>query len=361
MIELKKIELLDAEPGRCSVIAGPCSAESLDQMLECASSLSRSGVKVFRAGVWKPRTRPGNFEGSGIEGLEWLKQVKSATGMAATTEVANARHVEAALKAGIDMLWIGARTTTSPFAVQEIADALKGTDIPILVKNPINAELELWIGAFERLAGSGLKRLAAIHRGFSSYNERIYRYSPEWQIPIELRRRIPGLPVLCDPSHMAGKSHLVPHLAQMALDMKADGLFIEIHPHPEQALSDKAQQLTPAQFDELAKTLQFHREPDPVDLNYMEPYRNELEQIDIKLIHDLAERFRITGRIGEYKKLHNLAILQPDRYNVISEKLVTEGDANGLDREFIRLLFETIHAESARCQIESDKNNNNTK
>lgn len=344
MIEIEKIE-------NCSLIAGPCSAESQAQVMECARSLVASGVKVFRAGVWKPRTRPGNFEGAGEPALEWLKEVKAETGMAVTTEVANARHVDAALKAGIDILWIGARTTTSPFAVQEVADALQGTDIPVLVKNPINAELELWIGAFERLAGAGIKRMAAIHRGFSSYHERIYRYSPEWQIPIELRRRIPALQIICDPSHMAGRSDLVPHLAQMALDMKADGLFIEVHPNPSQALSDKKQQLTPAQFDDMTGKLVFHREPESADLKFMQPYRNQLNDIDLQLIQDLADRFRVTGRIGDYKRLNNLAILQPERYNAISDALTEKGKELGLDEDFIRLLFETIHAESIRCQI----------
>lgn len=355
MIELDNIEQFDAVPGQPAVIAGPCSAESEQQVLSCARALSAQGVRLFRAGVWKPRTRPGNFEGAGEPALEWLRKVKAETGMAVVTEVAHARHVEAALKAGIDILWIGARTTTSPFAVQEIADALRGTDIPVLVKNPINTELELWIGAFERFAEAGLKRLAAIHRGFSAYGERIYRYSPQWQIPIELRRRIPGIKILCDPSHMAGRSDLVPHLAQMALDMKADGLFIEVHPDPAKALSDRNQQLTPDRFKELTDNLIFHREPSPADLKFMEPYRDELEQTDLKLIRDLAERFRITGSIGEYKNLHNLAILQPDRYNTISERLASEGRELGLDESFIRMIFETIHAESIRCQIENNK------
>ena len=357
MIELEKIELLKTESGKCALIAGPCSAESELQVLECASSLARYGVRIFRAGVWKPRTRPGNFEGAGAPALEWLRKVKAETGMAVATEVAHARHVESALNAGIDLLWIGARTTTSPFAVQEIADALRGTDVPVLVKNPINTELELWIGAFERLNSAGVTRLAAIHRGFSAYGERIYRYSPQWQIPIELRRRIPGLPILCDPSHMSGRSDLVQPLSQMALDMKADGLFIEVHPNPEHALSDKKQQLTPTEFGELNSKLIFHREPEQSDLKFLEPFRERLEEIDLKLIQNLADRFGITGQIGEYKNLHNLAILQPDRYNTISEKLVTEGTKYGFDEKFIRLLFETIHAESIRCQIE----NKNTK
>ena len=349
MIATEKIE-------NCSLIAGPCSAESEAQVMECARSLARMGVKVFRAGVWKPRTRPGNFEGAGVPALEWLKEVKAETGMAVTTEVANARHVEAALRAGLDTLWIGARTTTSPFAVQEVADALRGTDIPVLVKNPINAELELWIGAFERLSNAGIRRLAAIHRGFSSYYERIYRYSPEWQIPIELRRRIPGLQVICDPSHMAGRSDLIPHLAQMALDMKADGLFIEVHTDPDHALSDSRQQLSPAQFSQLIGQLEYRSNPTPEDIRFMSPYREELENIDLKIIRDLAERFGVTRGIGEYKNLHNLSILQPERYNAISERLVSEGKRYGLNESFIRLLFETIHAESIRCQIENNNN-----
>lgn len=353
MIRLDKIEQFSAVPDQSILIAGPCSAETQEQVLACARQLSAQGVRLFRAGVWKPRTRPGNFEGAGAPALEWLRNVKAETGMSVVTEVAHASHVEAALKAGIDILWIGARTTTSPFAVQEIANALRGTDIPVLVKNPINAELELWIGAFERLSMAGLTRLAAIHRGFSAYGERIYRYSPQWQIPIELRRCIPGLPILCDPSHMSGRRDLVAPLSQMALDMKADGLFIEVHPDPDHALSDKKQQLTPAEFNELKNSLIFHREPEQADLRFMEPLRDELEQTDLELIKDLARRFSITGKIGDYKNLHNLAILQPDRYNTISDKLVTEGMKCGLDETFIRLLFETIHAESIRCQIDN--------
>lgn len=353
MIRLDRIIQFSGAPEQRILIAGPCSAESQEQVLNCAHQLAAQGITMFRAGVWKPRTRPGNFEGAGTPALEWLRLVKAETGMAVATEVAHASHVEAALKAGIDILWIGARTTTSPFAVQEIADALRGTDVPILVKNPINTELDLWIGAFERLAGAGVTRMAAIHRGFSAYGERIYRYSPQWQIPIELRRRIPGLPILCDPSHMSGRRDLVAPLSQMALDMKADGLFIEVHPDPDHALSDKNQQLTPSEFAELDRQLIFHREPDQADLKFMEPFRKELEQTDLKLIKDLAERFSITGNIGEYKNQHNLAVLQPDRYNTISQKLVDEGRKYGFDETFIRLLFETIHAESIRCQIEN--------
>lgn len=356
MIDIEKIDFPSSAKGQFTLIAGPCSAESEQQTLECARSLSALGVKVFRAGVWKPRTRPGNFEGAGVTALEWLGKVKAETGMMVATEVAGARHVEAALKAGIDILWIGARTTTSPITVQEISEALRGTDVPVLVKNPINAELELWIGAFERLASAGIRHIAAIHRGFSSYGERIYRYSPQWQIPIELRRCIPGLPIICDPSHMAGRRDLIPHLSQMALDMKADGLFIEVHPDPPHALSDSKQQLTPAQFSHLIGQLTYRGNPMPDDLRFMAPFREKLEDIDLRIIKDIAERFGITDSIGEYKNLHNLSILQPDRYNAVSEKLVSEGRRYGLDESFIRLLFETIHAESIRCQIENNNN-----
>lgn len=353
MIELKKIEQFETWQGKCIMIAGPCSAESKQQVLECARSLAGQGIRIFRAGTWKPRTRPGCFEGAGTPALDWLRQVKAETGMAVTTEVANSRHVEAALKAGIDILWIGARTTTSPFAVQEIADALRGVDIPVLVKNPINAELELWIGAFERLSGAGLTRLAAIHRGFSAYGERIYRYSPQWQIPVELRRRIPGLPVICDPSHMAGKRCLVAPLSQMALDMKADGLFIEVHPDPDNALSDNLQQLTPQQFKQLTDGLVLHRNTNVTDLEVLKPYRDKIQATDRRIAALLAERLELAGQTGDLKQLRNLAVLQPERYRSLADDMVAEGRKFGLDEKFIRAIFETIHAESINNQLDN--------
>lgn len=292
-------------------------------------------------------------EGPGEIGLEWMKAAKAETGMCLTTEVACAHHVEAALKAGIDILWIGARTATSPFAVQEIADCLKGTDTPVMVKNPMTADIDLWIGAIERLYLSGLRHIAAIHRGFSSYNETTYRYSPQWEIPIELRRRIPGLQILCDPSHMAGRRELVAPLAQMALDMKADGLFIEVHPNPECALSDSQQQLTPDQYGELASNLIHHREPTQSDADNLKPYRQQLDSIDDELISLLARRFDISRQIGCYKHLQNLAILQPERYKSIADGMVAKGAAQGISEKCIRTIFETIHAESIRHQIKT--------
>ena len=337
-----------------TLIAGPCSAESRQQVLECARSLSDMGVRIFRAGAWKPRTRPGNFEGWGEKALEWLREVKTETGMTVMTEVANSRHVEAALKAGIDMFWIGARTTTNPFAVQEIADSLKGTDIPVIVKNPINTELELWIGAFERLYGAGLTRLAAIHRGFSAHDERLYRYSPQWQIPVELRRRIPGLPILCDPSHMAGNSSLVPSLARKALDMKSDGLFIEVHPDPSNALSDSAQQLTPAQLRELLPTLMSHRDSAEEDMEILKPYRENIEQTDLKIVELVAERLKASDKLGDMKRLRNLTVLQPERYKSLADDMVKEGKRYGLDEDFVRALFEILHTESIKHQLDNN-------
>ena len=248
-LELKPLALPGIEPTRPIVIAGPCSAETEEQVMTTATQLAKKGIKIFRAGIWKPRTKPGGFEGIGVTGLPWMKQVKQETGMLTATEVANAKHVEEALKYGIDIFWIGARTSANPFAVQEIADALKGIDIPILVKNPVNPDLDLWIGALERFNGAGLKRLAVIHRGFSSFDKKIYRNIPQWHIPIELRRRVPSLPIFCDPSHIGGKRELVAPLCQQAMDLGFDGLIIESHCSPDNAWSDAAQQVTPDVLD----------------------------------------------------------------------------------------------------------------
>jgi len=352
MIEISKIEQFDVFAGKQIMIAGPCSAESERQVMECALSLAAQGVRIFRAGVWKPRTRPGCFEGAGTPALKWLEQVKAQTGMAVTTEVANSRHVEAAMKAGVDILWIGARTTTSPFAVQEIADALKGADVPVLVKNPINAELELWMGAFERLSAAGITRLAAIHRGFSSYGERIYRYSPQWQIPVELRRLIPGLPIICDPSHMAGKRDLVAPLSQMALDMKADGLFIEVHTDPDHALSDNRQQITPQQFKQLTDSLMIHKDTTASDMAVLKPYRDKIQNIDRQIASLLAQRLDLAREAGDLKQMLNLAVLQPERYRSLADDMVAEGLKYGLNQEFVRAVFEALHAESINNQLD---------
>ena len=343
MTDIEKIEL-------STLIAGPCSAESQEQVLECARSLAGQGVKVFRAGVWKPRTRPGNFEGAGDKALEWLKAVKSETGMAVTTEVANARHVEAALKAGIDMLWIGARTTTSPFAVQEVADALRGTDIPVLVKNPMNPDLELWIGALERLNQAGIKRLGAIHRGFSNFEQKIYRNAPMWQIPIELHRRVPDLPIVCDPSHIGGRRELIAPLCQQAMDLGFDGLIVESHCDPDKAWSDAKQQVTPEVLDYILSLLIIRDEF--VTTENIQHMRKKIDEIDNELMELLAKRMGICREIGLYKKEHNMTVLQAGRYNEILEKRGVQGALSGMSPEFVARVFENIHEESVRQQIE---------
>lgn len=343
------------------MIAGPCSAENERQVMETARSLSEAGVKIFRAGIWKPRTKPGCFEGIGIPGLAWLQQVKKETGMAVTTEVANPHHVEEALKAGIDLLWIGARTTVNPFAMQDIANALRGVDIPVLVKNPINPDLELWIGAMERLNKAGITKMAAIHRGFSTYGESIYRNEPQWQIPIELRRRLPELPILCDPSHMGGRSELVYSLAQTALDLDADGLMIEVHINPSCALSDASQQLTPASFNQMVERLITRREPDAAEFVNLEMYRKRIDDCDSRLMEILAERMDIAREIGIFKKSHNLTVLQSERYSDIIDTLENKGLELGITPQCIRNIFESIHTESIRHQLEliKDKQSGN--
>ena len=356
-MEIEPIGLFGKKGVDCRhiIIAGPCSAESEEQVLRSARSLADAGVTVFRAGIWKPRTKPGCFEGVGEPGLEWLRTVKKETGLPVTTEVANTRHTEAALRAGIDILWIGARTAANPFAVQEIADCLRGTDIPVMVKNPVNPDLELWLGALERLNKAGIKRMAAIHRGFSTYGEKIYRNAPHWQIPIELRRRIPGLPILCDPSHMGGKRALVRELAQQALDLNADGLFIEVHCNPDQALSDAEQQLSPSEFREMQGMLVAHREPDTVEGIELNEFRKHIDECDAALIGILGRRMRIARSIGEFKREHNLTVLQSGRYNDIVKALDEKGLTEGISTECLRSIFETIHIESIRQQLEIDK------
>ena len=332
------------------VIAGPCSAETEEQVMETARQLAARGIKIFRAGIWKPRTKPGGFEGVGVDGLPWLKEVKQETGMYVSTEVATAKHVFEALKAGIDILWIGARTAANPFAMQEIADALKGVDIPVLVKNPVNPDLELWIGALERINQAGLKRLAAIHRGFSAYDKRIYRNLPQWHIPIELRRRIPNLPILCDPSHIGGKRELVAPLCQQAMDLGFDGLIVESHCNPDCAWSDAAQQVTPDILDYILNLLVI-RETNQSTENLNE-LRKQIDECDDDLIQVLAKRMRVAREIGTYKKEHGMTILQTGRYNEILEKRGSQGALCGMDADFIKKVFEAIHEESVRQQME---------
>lgn len=336
------------------VIAGPCSAESEDQVIRTAEQLAKSpNVKAYRAGLWKPRTRPHNFEGVGETGLAWLKEVKAETALLTATEVANAKHIELCLESGIDILWIGARTTANPFIVQEIADALKGVDIPVLVKNPINAELGLWLGAIERLYDAGVTKMAAIHRGFSTYIEMEYRNSPNWQIPIELKRRLPKLPLICDPSHISGRRELIEPLSQMALDFGMDGLMIETHIDPENAKSDADQQITPHALIELLQKLHT-RDKVPTDdqvKSRIAHLRAAISQTDSKLIEDLAERMRYVEQIGELKQQHDIPVFQIDRWEMLLKDHMTRAQKSGLDPNFIKAIFEIIHAQAVKKQL----------
>ena len=349
-MEFQTFNLPNLGTQRPIVIAGPCSAETEEQTLTTARQLAQNGIKIFRAGIWKPRTKPGGFEGIGVEGLQWLRRVKNETGMYVATEVATAKHVYEALKYGIDVLWIGARTTANPFAVQEIADALRGVDIPILIKNPVNPDIELWIGAMERIYNAGLHKLAAVHRGFSSYDKKVYRNQPQWHIPIELHRRLPDLPLFCDPSHIGGKRELIAPLSQQAMDLQFDGLIIESHCAPDNAWSDKAQQLSPEVLDVILRKLVLREmkqtTEDLVDL------RREIDSIDNELLELLAKRMRISSEIGTYKKEHGIAVLQTGRYNEILEKRIASGERLGMSREFMRTFLEAIHEESVRVQVE---------
>lgn len=349
-LELKSIALQGIDPSKPMIIAGPCSAETEEQVMETASILASKGVKIFRAGIWKPRTKPGGFEGVGVEGLAWMRRVKQETGMYVSTEVATAKHVEAALEAGIDLLWVGARTSANPFAVQELADSLKGVDVPVLVKNPVNPDLELWIGALERLNQAGIKRLGAIHRGFSSYDKKIYRNLPQWHIPIELRRRIPALPIICDPSHIGGKRELIAPLCQQAMDLGFDGLIVESHCNPDQAWSDASQQVTPAVLDYILNLLVVRKEKHTTE--NLHELRGQIDECDNNLIEILAKRMRVAREIGTYKKEHNMPILQTGRYNEILDKRGAQGALCGMDADFIKKVFEAIHEESVRQQME---------
>lgn len=349
-MELESILLPGIEPKRPIIIAGPCSAETEEQVMQTATELANRGIRIFRAGIWKPRTKPGGFEGVGKPGLAWLQRVKQETGMYVTTEVATAKHVEAALNAGMDMLWIGARTCANPFAMQEIADALAGVDIPVLVKNPVNPDLELWIGGMERLNNAGVKRMAAIHRGFSSYDKKIYRNLPQWHIPIELRRRIPNLPIFCDPSHIGGKRELIASLSQQAMDLGFDGLIVESHCNPDCAWSDAAQQVTPDVLAYILNLLVIRKEKQSTEnLNEL---RTQIDECDNNIIEILAKRMRICREIGTFKKEHAMTILQTGRYNEILEKRGAQGELCGMSANFVRTIFEAIHGESVRQQME---------
>lgn len=329
---------LPSDNDRPFVIAGPCSAETEDQVMSTALELARKGCHNYRAGVWKPRTKPGGFEGKGEEALGWLRQVKVETGMCITTEVAKPEHVELCLKYGIDILWIGARTSANPFAMQDLADSLRGVDIPVFVKNPINPDLELWIGAMERINQAGVKRLAAIHRGFSSYDQKIYRNLPMWQIPMELHRRIPHLPLICDPSHIGGRRDLIAPLCQQAMDLGFDGLIIESHCNPDAAWSDAKQQIAPDVLDYILSLLVVRDEHSTTEGITL--LRKQIDELDNDLMELLAKRMRVCREIGQYKKEHNMTVYQANRYNEILEKRGAQGSLMGMDANFIAKVFE---------------------
>ena len=330
------------------VIAGPCSAETEEQVLKIANELKDSDVSIFRAGIWKPRTRPGGFEGVGEIGLKWLQKAKAETGLLMATEVATAAHVKLALEHDIDVLWIGARTTVNPFAVQELADALQGTDKIVLLKNPVNPDLSLWIGGLERLYNANIKKLGVIHRGFSTYEKTKYRNNPEWQIAIDLQNRFPDLPLICDPSHITGKRDMIQEVSQQALDLNYDGLIIESHIDPDNAWSDAAQQVTPATLKQMFVNLRVRKvSDDESEYNQkMAKLRLQIDEFDGKLLEILGNRMKVADKIGSLKKEKNVAILQNKRWNEILGKMILEGEEKGLSNEFVMHLFKAIHQES---------------
>ena len=334
------------------VIGGPCSAETEDQVLKIAHELKTTDVSIYRAGIWKPRTRPGMFEGVGAIGLKWLEKVKKETGLLIATEVANASHVKLALQHDIDVLWIGARSTVSPFIVQEIADALRDTNKIVLVKNPVNPDLSLWLGGIERLYSANIKNLGVIHRGFSTYEKTKYRNNPEWQLPIELQNRFPDLPLICDPSHIAGRRDILQDISQTALDLNFDGLMIETHINPDKAWSDAAQQITPAELIQLMKELKIRKQSVTQEdyLKNLEKLRTKIDSADNDILDILGKRMKISDDIGKLKKKENVAILQSKRWNEILGKMILEGKERGLSEEFVLKIFKAIHQESINHQ-----------
>lgn len=355
-----KIESLNAwlptkKPGSPLVIAGPCSAESLEQMLTTAHALKEiSEVSVFRAGIWKPRTRPNNFEGLGEIALPWLMEVKKQTGLKVTTEVATAKHVELCLKAGVDILWIGARTTANPFSVQEIADALKGVDIPVMVKNPINADLQLWIGALERFNLAGITKLMAIHRGFSVGEKLEFRNDPLWRIPMELKVKFPELPLLCDPSHITGKRDLIQSVCQKAMDLDMNGLIIETHPDPEKAWSDASQQVTPEKLFEIISSLALKKEnsQDKSYTHQLNDLRDQIDRLDNELLHTLKLRLNVVEKIAKAKIEQNVTALQRSRFDQLMKERMDAGEKLGLNQDFVKEIFDSIHEQSVQAQTD---------
>jgi chorismate mutase len=356
-LELDIIPLESWFPGyqKPLLIAGPCSAENREQMLATAGQISAFYPNcIFRAGIWKPRTRPNTFEGIGDIGLEWMMEVKRETGLLTSTEVANAEHVEKCLKAGIDILWIGARTTVNPFSVQEIADVLKGTDIPVFVKNPINPDAQLWAGALERVNNAGIKKLVAIHRGFHTFDNGPFRNSPKWELAIELKTACPSLPMICDPSHISGSPELIPYIAQKAMDLDMDGLMIETHIDPSSALSDAKQQIKPYQLKEIIDEINIRSSSiDDLEFqNKLDELRDLIHKLDNDLLEIMAKRMSVSSQIGEYKRDNNVTILQVAHWKKLVEESLNTGLILGLPNEFIKGLYQLIHDESIRRQTE---------
>ncbi|MGL5785552.1 MAG: chorismate mutase [Bacteroidales bacterium] len=349
-MELQNIYLPGTEGNKPLVLAGPCSAETEEQVMQTAKELHDRGIRIFRAGIWKPRTKPGGFEGVGSEGLAWLKKVKEQYGMYTATEVATAKHVLEAIKYDVDIIWIGARTTANPFAVQEIADALAGCDKVVLIKNPVNPDLELWIGAIERIYNAGIRRIGAIHRGFSSYEKKLYRNMPMWHIPIELRRRLPNLPIICDPSHIGGKRELIAPLSQQAMDLGFEGLMIESHICPDCAWSDKDQQITPETLTFITNMLVIR--DSACTTENLATLRRQIDELDNLLLETLAKRMRIAREIAQFKKENNMPVLQSGRYDEIINKRCAQGAEMDLAVDFVKEVMEAIHEESVRQQLE---------
>ncbi|MCP1996924.1 chorismate mutase [Flavobacterium sp. HSC-61S13] len=339
------------QPGQPMIIAGPCSAETPEQVMSIAKQLPKQ-VSVFRAGIWKPRTRPGGFEGVGAIGLKWLQEVKRETGLKIAVEIATVQHVELALQHDIDVLWIGARTTVNPFAVQEIADCLKGTDKIVLIKNPVNPDLGLWLGGVERLINAGISQIGVVHRGFSTYEKTKYRNVPEWQIAIDLKTQLPNIPIFCDPSHITGDRNRILEVSQQALDLNYDGLMIETHNDPDKAWSDAAQQVTPQQLGHILAALKVRNQTDETEefLSQINRHRLQLDEMDTKILNILGKRMQIADQIGALKKTKNVAVFQQQRWIAVLEKMLQEGEQRGLTKEFITAVYAAIHQESIQRQ-----------
>lgn len=351
-IEVKKtFETLDKAP---IIISGPCSAETEEQVLSTAKALAKiPNVKIFRAGLWKPRTRPDSFQGVGSKGLLWLKKVKEQTGLLTAVEVASTNHIEECLKNNVDILWLGARTVVNPFSVQEISEALKGVDIPVMIKNPINPDIKLWIGAIERINHAGIKKITAIHRGFYSSEKTLYRNPPMWEIPIELKRIIPEIPVFCDPSHICGNRELLLSISQKALDLEMDGLMIESHISPDKALTDANQQIRPIKLNDLlSKLIIREKKSDSSEKNILDYLRKEIFNADIELINIISKRLELVKKVGEYKQKNNITILQLQQWQNVIKSRLEIGNEKGLDKDFLLKLLQIIHKESIRRQIE---------